>query len=99
MERTVSTMFGCADRRMASVLVGLTLLTAVALPAGLITAIVLTRGLGPGPYGRFVVAATTVAIIEWLLIAVLARPGVKFVAEAEDWRPVAASDSARSSIG
>jgi len=62
----------------------------VALPAGLITAMVLTRGLGPGPYGRFVVVASTVAMIEWLLIAVLARPVVKFVAEAADWRPVAA---------
>lgn len=61
----------------------------IALPTGLITAIVLTRGLGPESYGRFVVVASTVAITEWLLIAVLARAVVKFVAEADDWRPVA----------
>ncbi len=63
----------------------------IGLPAGLITAMVMTRGLGPGIYGRFMVVASTVAITEWLLIAVLARPIVKFVAEADDWRPVAAT--------
>lgn len=61
----------------------------IALPAGLITAIVLTRGLGPESYGSYVVVATTVAMTEWLLIAVLARAVVKFVAEADDWRSVA----------
>ncbi len=61
----------------------------IALPAGLITAMVMTRGLGPEIYGRFTVVATTLAITEWLLIAVLARAVVKFVAEADDWRPVA----------
>lgn len=63
----------------------------IALPAGLLTAMALTRGLGPEIYGRFTVVATTVAITEWLLIAVLARAVVKFVAEADDWRPVAAT--------
>jgi O-antigen/teichoic acid export membrane protein len=63
----------------------------IALPAGLITAMVMTRGLGPETYGRFTVVATTLAITEWLLIAVLARAVVKFVAEAEDWKPVAAT--------
>lgn len=61
----------------------------IGLPAGLITAIVLARSLGPEMYGGYTVVATTVAITEWLLIAVLARAVVKFVAEAPDWRPVA----------
>jgi O-antigen/teichoic acid export membrane protein len=63
----------------------------IALPAGLVTAAVLTRGLGPETYGSFIVVATTVATFEWLLIAIYARAVVKFVAEAEDWPPVAAT--------
>jgi len=63
----------------------------VALPAGVITAAVLTRGLGPEIYGGFIVVASSVATLEWLLIAILARPVVKFVAEATEWRPVAAT--------
>jgi len=63
----------------------------VALPAGLITAAVLTRSLGPEIYGSFIVAASSVATLEWLLIALLARAVVKFVAEADDWLPVAAT--------
>lgn len=63
----------------------------IALPAGLITAAVMTRGLGPEIYGSFIVVATTVATLEWLLIAIYARAVVKFVAEAGDWPPVAAT--------
>jgi len=63
----------------------------IALPAGLVTAMVMTRGLGPEIYGRFTVVASTLAITEWLLIAVFARAVVKFVAEADDWKPVAAT--------
>jgi len=63
----------------------------LALPAGVITAAVLTRSLGPEIYGRFTVVAATLAIAEWLLIAVFARAVVKFIAEADDWRGVAAT--------
>lgn len=63
----------------------------IGLPAGLITAMVMTRGLGPEIYGHFAVVATTVAVTEWLLIAILASPVVKFVAESHDWQPVAAT--------
>jgi O-antigen/teichoic acid export membrane protein len=64
---------------------------AIAMPAGLITAAVLTRALLPETYGQFVIVASTEQLIEWLLIAILARPVVKFVAEADDWRSVAAT--------
>lgn len=63
----------------------------IAMPAGLITAAVMTRGLGPAMYGSFTVVATTVSTMEWLLIAIYARAVVKFVAEADDWEPVAAT--------
>jgi len=63
----------------------------VALPAGVIIVAVLTRGMGPEIYGGFIVVASSVATLEWLLIAILARPVVKFVAEANEWRPVAAT--------
>jgi O-antigen/teichoic acid export membrane protein len=63
----------------------------IAMPAGLITAAVMTRGLGPEVYGSFAVVASTVATLEWLLIAIYARAVVKFVAEADVWPPVAAT--------
>jgi len=63
----------------------------IGLPAGLITAMVMTRGLGPEVYGHFTVVATTVAVTEWLLIAILTPAVVKFVAESHDWQPVAAT--------
>ena len=63
----------------------------VALPLGLLSTAYLTRQLGPDAYGRFSVVATLVSTLEWLVIAVLARATVKFVAEATDWQPVAAT--------
>lgn len=63
----------------------------ISLPAALVTAAVLTRGLGPEGYGRFTVAATLVTTLEWILVAVFAKVVIKFVAEAEDWHPVAAT--------
>lgn len=63
----------------------------LALPAGIIIAGSLTRGLGPEIYGRFIVVATALGIAEWLLIAVFARAVVKFVAEADHWEGVGAT--------
>jgi O-antigen/teichoic acid export membrane protein len=63
----------------------------ILLPTGLITAAVLTRTLGPRGYGVFSVAAT---FITWLCLTtttLLARAAVKFVSEADEWRPVATS--------
>jgi O-antigen/teichoic acid export membrane protein len=63
----------------------------ISLPAALVTAGVLTRGLGPEAYGRFTVAATLVTTLEWILVAMFAKVVIRFVAEASDWRPVAAT--------
>ena len=61
----------------------------VLLPTGLITAAVLTRTLGPTGYGLFSVAATFITWLALTTTSLLARAAVKFVSEAEDWRPVA----------
>jgi len=60
----------------------------VLLPTGLITAAVLTRTLGPAGYGLFSVAATFITWLAFTTTTLLARAAVKFVAEADDWRPV-----------
>jgi len=61
----------------------------VLLPTGLITAAVLTRTLGPAGYGLFSVAATFITWLAFTTTTLLARAAVKFVSEADDWRPVA----------
>ncbi|MEO6525182.1 MAG: oligosaccharide flippase family protein [Gemmatimonadaceae bacterium] len=61
------------------------------LPTGLVTAAVLTRVLGPAGYGVFTLAATLVTWLAWTTTTFLARAAVKFVSDADDWRPVAAS--------
>ena len=63
----------------------------VLLPTGLITAAVLTRALGPSGYGLFSVAATFITWLAFTTTTLLARAAVKFVSEADDWRPVATS--------
>jgi O-antigen/teichoic acid export membrane protein len=55
---------------------------------GLITAAFLTRRLGPAGYGLFTLVATVVTWVEGSLVTVFARATFKFVAEAEDWRPI-----------
>ena len=55
---------------------------------GIITAAFLTRRLGPEGYGLLVLSATLVAWIELGLNSFFARATIKFVAEAEDWRPI-----------
>ena len=55
----------------------------------IITAAFLTRRLGPEGYGFLVLAATSVAWIEWSINSFFARPTIKFISEAEDWKPVA----------
>jgi len=64
---------------------------ALLLPTGLVTAAVLTRALGPAHYGLFSLAATLVGGVAWTVTSLFARAAVKFVAEADDWRPVALS--------
>jgi O-antigen/teichoic acid export membrane protein len=61
------------------------------LPTGLLTTAYLTRRLGPDGYGLFILAATVVAWIEWSVAALFSRTTIKFVSEANDWRPVGAA--------
>src|SRR6478736_2708577 len=61
----------------------------ILLPTGLVTAAVLTRTLGPRGYGVFSVAATFITWLSLTTTTLLARAAVKFVSEADDWRPVA----------
>lgn len=64
---------------------------ALLIPTGLATAAFLTRRLGPEGYGLFTLAATVVSWVEWSITSVFARATIKFVGEAEDWRPVGAA--------
>ena len=58
---------------------------------GIITAAFLTRRLGPDGYGLFTLAVTIVTWIEWNITSAFSRTTIKFVGEAQDWRPVGAT--------
>lgn len=58
---------------------------------GLITAAFLTRRLGPANYGLFTLAAAVTTWVEGSIVTVFARATFKFIAEAEDWRPMGAT--------
>jgi O-antigen/teichoic acid export membrane protein len=58
---------------------------------GIITAVFLTRRLGPEGYGLLVLSATLVVWIEWSINSFFARATIKFVGEAGDWRPIGAT--------
>lgn len=60
-------------------------------PTMLITAAYLSRKLGPAGYGLLTVTFVTVAWVEWTISALFARATIKFVSDAEDWQPVAAT--------
>lgn len=55
---------------------------------GIITASFLTRQLGAANYGLFTLSATLIAWIEFSIISLFGRATIKFVSEAEDWRPL-----------
>jgi len=59
------------------------------LLTGVITVSFLTRRLGAVNYGLFTLSATLIALIEFTITSLFARATVKFVSDAEDWRPVA----------
>jgi len=63
---------------------------AISLPTGLITAAFLARRFGPAGYGVFTLTMAIVVWLEWTLASLLARPAVKLIADAKDWRPVGA---------
>lgn len=63
---------------------------AISLPTGLITAAFLARRFGPSGYGVFTLTMAIVVWLEWSLASLLARPAVKLIADAKEWRPVSA---------
>ena len=63
---------------------------AISLPTGLVTAAFLARQFGPSGYGVFTLTMAIVAWLEWTLASLFARPAVKLVADAKDWRPASA---------
>lgn len=69
--------------------VGITLADSLAVPAGLIIIIALTRGLGPELYGIFVLAAAIVLWFEWTLASFFSRATVKMVSDASSPMDVA----------
>lgn len=61
---------------------------ALIFPTGLVTAGILTRRLGPDGYGVLTLVAVIVSWIEWTITSIFSRTAIKFVSDAEDWRPV-----------
>lgn len=60
----------------------------LALPAGVITAAVLGRALGPADYGVFAAATSLVLTLEWVSTSLFSRTTAKLIGDDEDWRPV-----------
>ena len=61
---------------------------ALIFPTGLITAGILTRKLGQDGYGVLTLVAVLVSWVEWTITSIFSRTAIKFVSDAEDWRPV-----------
>lgn len=61
------------------------------LPTGLLTVGYLTRKLGPDQYGLYALAVMLVSWIEWSINSLFGRATIKFIGEAEDWRPIGAT--------
>lgn len=62
---------------------------ALAIPAGLITTILLTRSLAPAEYGALALALAGTAWLEWTLVSLLSRAAWKLIAEEDNWPAIA----------
>jgi O-antigen/teichoic acid export membrane protein len=81
-----------ADRAGRNLLDGtLSVLIAEALfpMTAMISAAYLTRRFGRGEYGTLALCASIVAWIQWSITTLFSRATIKFVREADDWRPIA----------
>jgi O-antigen/teichoic acid export membrane protein len=76
-------------RRVAAGTVRVFAADALVVPTGILAAAFLTRSLGPELYGLFTVAASIVLWVETAATMLLSRAAVKFIAEADNWTPVA----------
>ncbi|HYN89765.1 MAG TPA: oligosaccharide flippase family protein [Ardenticatenaceae bacterium] len=79
------------NRRLVAGTLQVFMAEALSVPTGLLTVVVLTRHLGPADYGLYNLALAIVAALQWIIVAVLGHTTVKFVSQAEDWRPVGAA--------
>ncbi|MGH7792589.1 MAG: lipopolysaccharide biosynthesis protein, partial [Thermodesulfobacteriota bacterium] len=84
----MSISFSKSFRKTADGAVWGFLAEALMLPTGLITTGYLTRNLGPEGYGIFTLAATLVGWVTFSTTSLFSRTTIKFVSEANDWRPV-----------
>ncbi|HEY9753106.1 MAG TPA: oligosaccharide flippase family protein, partial [Coleofasciculaceae cyanobacterium] len=80
-----------SKKRMATGTLQVFLAEGLLLPTGILTAAYLTRQLGPEGYGVLMLATTIISWIGWSITSAFTRTTIKFVSEAEDWRPVAAT--------
>jgi O-antigen/teichoic acid export membrane protein len=79
------------EQKLMNGTISVFLAEALLLPTGLLTASFLTRQLGPEGYGLFTLTATLISWISWSITSVFTRTTIKFVSEAEDWRPIGAA--------
>lgn len=80
-----------SKKQMATGTLQVFLAEGLLLPTGILTAAYLTRQLGPEGYGVLMLATTIISWIGWSITSAFTRTTIKFVSEAEDWRPVAAT--------
>lgn len=64
---------------------------ALILPTGFITAVFLSRSLGPAFYGLFALVSRLILWIEWGGTSGFAGTTLKFVGETPDWEPIGAT--------
>jgi O-antigen/teichoic acid export membrane protein len=58
------------------------------LPTGFLTAVYLSRSLGPASYGLFALVSRLVLWIEWGILSGFSDTTLRFVAETDDWKSV-----------
>ena len=77
-----------AGKKFASGTFWVFLAEALMFPTGLVTAGILTRNLGQDGYGVLTLVSVLVSWVEWTITSIFARTAVKFVSDADDWKPV-----------
>ena len=60
----------------------------VLLPTGFLITVFLIRRLGPEAYGLFTLTVVVIGTVEASITSIFDHTTVKFVSQAEDWRPV-----------